>query len=69
MNPQSVEANWLRNVARKCDLTVDRKEEHKIDFRYQDCHMQLWKKQNISEFKSLYKGSKIILIGTHFKPI
>ena len=28
---------------------------------------QDWK-QNISEFKSLYKGSKIILIKQHFKP-
>ena len=24
---------------------------------YQDCHMQLWKKQNISEFNSLYTAS------------
>ena len=30
--------------------------------------MQLWKKQNISEFKSLWKRSKIILIEKHFKP-
>ena len=30
--------------------------------------MQLWKKQNISEFRSLYKGSTIILIEEHFKP-
>ena len=27
------------------------------------------RKQNISEFKSLYRGSKIILIEQHFKPI
>ena len=30
--------------------------------------MQLWKKQNISEFKSLWRRSKIILIEKHFKP-
>ena len=34
----------------------------------QDCHTQLYRKQNISEFKSLYNGSKIILIEQHFKP-
>ena len=33
-----------------------------------DCHTQLWRKQNISEFKSLYNGSRIILIEQHFKP-
>ena len=35
---------------------------------FRDCHMQLWKKQNISEFKSLWKRSKIILIDEHFMP-
>ena len=35
-------------------VLVDQKEEHEIDFRgHQDCHMQLWKKQNISEFQEL----------------
>ena len=33
---------------------------------YQDGHMQSWKKQNICEFKSLWKRSKIILIEKHF---
>ena len=28
------------------------REEIDIHFRVQDCHMQLWKKQNISAFKS-----------------
>ena len=40
----------------------------KLISEYQDCHTQLYRKQNISEFKSLYKGSKIILIEQHFKP-
>ena len=35
---------------------------------YQDCHMQLWKKQKFSEFKSSSKRSKVILIEKHFKP-
>ena len=35
---------------------------------YQDWHRQLWKKQNISEFKSLSKRSKVIFIEKHFKP-
>ena len=30
----------------------------KLISEFQDCHMQLWKKQNISEFKSLWKRSK-----------
>ena len=35
---------------------------------HQDCHMQLWMKQNISELKSLSKRSKVILIEKHFNP-
>ena len=31
--------------------------------------MQLWKMQNISEFKSLWKRPRVILIEKHFKPI
>ena len=37
-------------------------EEHDIVSENQDCHMQLWKKQNISEFKSLLKRSKVIFV-------
>ena len=36
--------------------------------KYQEFHTQLWRKQNISEFKSLYKGSTLILIEQHFMP-
>ena len=35
---------------------------------YQDCDMQLWKKQNFFEFKNLSKRSRVILIEKHFKP-
>ena len=50
-------------------VLVDQKEEHEIDFRVpQDCHMQLWKKQNISEFKSLRTRSKTIFIEKQFMP-
>ena len=45
-----------------------KKRSTKLISEYQDCHMQLWKKQNISEFKSLWKGSKIILIEKHLMP-
>ena len=41
----------------------------KLISEYQDCHIQLRKKRNISEFKSFRKRSKIILIEKHFKPI
>ena len=50
-------------------VTVDQKEEHEIDFRVPStvtCSCK--RKQNISEFKSLYKGSKLILIEKHFVP-
>ena len=43
-------------------------ERSTLTSEYQDCHMQLWKKQNISEFASLWKWSKIIHIEKHFKP-
>ena len=46
-----------------------KKRSTKLISEYKDCHMQLWKKQNISEFKSLWKRSKIMLIETHFMPI
>ena len=49
-------------------VTVDQKEEHNIDFRVAGLSHSVVKKQNISEFKSLYSGSKIILIEQHFKP-
>ena len=65
LTPAHVEEDQTSTVR---PVFVDQKEEHEIDFRVQDCHMQLWKEQNISEFKSLYKGSKIILIEKHFKP-
>ena len=45
-----------------------RKRSTTLTSEYQDCHTQLQKKQNISEFKSLCNGSKIILIEQHFKP-
>ena len=45
-----------------------KKRSTKLISEYQDCHMQLWKKQNISEFKSLWKRSKIIFIEKHFMP-
>ena len=41
---------------------------HSLTSEYQDWHMQLWKKQDISEFKSLSKRSKVIFIEKHFKP-
>ena len=49
-------------------VTVNRKEEHKIDFRIPGLSHSAWRKQNISEFKSLFKWSKIIFIEQHFKP-
>ena len=45
-----------------------KKRSTKLISEYQDCHMQLWKKQNISEFKSLWKRSKIIFIEKHLMP-
>ena len=38
------------------------KRSTKLVPEYQDCHTQSWKKQNISEFKNLWKRSKLILI-------
>ena len=49
-------------------VTVDQKEEHNIDFRVPGLSHSVVRKQNISEFKSLYKGSKLMLIEQHFKP-
>ena len=45
-----------------------KKRSTKLMTENQDCHMQLWKKRNISEFKSLWQRSKIILIDKHFMP-
>ena len=73
-NPQSVVC-WHLNMLKKTkQLRGDpywwiQKRSTKLILEYQDCHMQLWKKQNMSEFKSLWKGSKLILIEKHFKPI
>ena len=46
---------------------MDQKEEHTIDFRVPGLSHSVVKKQNISKFKSLLKGSKVILIEKHFK--
>ena len=65
-NPQSV-ACWHLNMLKKIkQVRRDpywwiKKRSTKLISEYQDCHMQLWKKQNISDFKSLWKRSKIIL--------
>ena len=48
-------------------VVVDQKEEHKIDFRVPGLSHSVV--QNNSEFKSLYKGSELILIEQHFMPI
>ena len=46
-----------------------KKRSTKLISEYQDCcHPQLLKKHNISEFKGLWKRSKIILIEKHFMP-
>ena len=45
-----------------------KKRNTKLISRHQNCHNQLWRKQNISEFKSLSKRSKLILIEQHFMP-
>ena len=45
-----------------------KKRNTKLISEYQDCHTQLQRKQNISEFKSLWKRSKVILVEKHFMP-
>ena len=72
-NPQNVACwhlNMLRMIkqVRRDPSRWIKKRNTTLISEYQDCHMQLWKKQNISEFKILYNGSKIILIEQHFKP-
>ena len=72
-NPQSVACWHLDMLTNIKQVRGDpsrwiRKRRTKLTSEYQDCHMQLWKKQNISEFKSLWKGSKLILIEKHFMP-
>ena len=49
------------------DKSPPRWESSTSTSEYQDCHMQLWKEENISEFKTLSKISKVILIEKHFK--
>ena len=72
-SPQSV-ACWHLNMLKKIKQVWGdpywwiKKRSTKLISEYQDRHMQLWKKQNISEFKSLWKRSKIVLIGKHFMP-
>ena len=63
--PKTQLSRTVRPVGGQESTTV---EELDIDFRVPDCHMQLWKKQNITEFKSLSKRSRVILIEKHFKP-
>ena len=69
-NPQSVVC-WHLHILKK--ITQERWDPYwwrstKLISEYQDRHMQLWKKQNISEFKSLWKRSKVIFIEKHFMP-
>ena len=72
-NPQNV-ACWHLNMLKMIKQVRGdpspwiKKRNTKLISEYQDCHTQLWRKQNISEFKSLYRGSKIIFIEQHFKP-
>ena len=72
-NPQNV-ACWHLNMLKMIKQVQwnpylwIRKKSTKLMSEYQDCHTQLWKKQTISEFKSLSKRFKIILIEQYFKP-
>ena len=59
----------IRQVRRNPSRWIRRRNTTLIS-ECQDCHTQLWKKQNISRVQELVqKGSKIILIEQHFKPI
>ena len=60
-NPESA-ACWHTHVEEDQTSTV------RPYWEIKNCHMQLWKKQNISELKSFWKRSKIILIEKHFMP-
>ena len=59
----------VRPVGGKETTKVPRWRSTTLTSEYQDCHMQLWKKQNISEFKSLWKRSEVIFVEKQFMPI
>ena len=49
-------------------VTVDQKEEHKIDFRVPGLSHSVVKEAKHLRVQELVKGSKLILIEKHFKP-
>ena len=50
---ENVDADQTRTVKPVSGQSFSQLEERDIDFRVQDCHMQLWKKQKTSEFAKI----------------
>ena len=65
---ENVDAHQTRTERPVSGQSFTQLEEIDIHFRVQDCHMQLWKKQKLSAFKSSSRKSKVTLIEKHFKP-